>query len=74
MGANFLGNILMVVRNELRRDPTYSEFLNTQLEVMVDYTPLPQSQPQPAAENTVTYDEQEQLIPVAKIIKDNKHA
>lgn len=39
MGANFLGKILMEVRNELRRDENYAEFLNAPLEVTLDYTP-----------------------------------
>lgn len=44
MGANFLGKILGEVRNELRRDLSYSDFLNAPYQVMVDYTPPTQSQ------------------------------
>lgn len=39
MGANFLGKILMEVRNELRRDANYADFLNAPLRVTLDYTP-----------------------------------
>lgn len=45
MGANFLGKILVEVRNELRRDENYSEFLNAPLQVALDYTPPPPTHP-----------------------------
>lgn len=69
MGANFLGKILQEVRDELRRDMVYSEFLNARLEVTVDYTPqtLPPTQAQPTGQDPVTSDDQDQLISVANI-------
>lgn len=51
MGANFLGKILAEVRNELRRDPNYADFLNAPYQATLDYTPPSQSStadPQPA--------------------------
>lgn len=39
MGANFLGKILGEVRDELRRDLMYSDFLNAPYQVTLDYTP-----------------------------------
>lgn len=39
MGANFLGKILGEVRDQLRRDLTYADFLNAPYQATVDYTP-----------------------------------
>lgn len=44
MGANFLGKILGEIRDDLRRDLTYSEFLNAPYQVTLDYTPPAQSE------------------------------
>lgn len=67
MGANFSGKILEEVRSELRRDSDYTECLNAQLELTVDYTSPPLPLHQPEASDCVSGDKTDQLIPVANI-------
>lgn len=54
MGANFLGKSLMEVRDELRRDVNYANFLNAPLQVTLDYTPPTQPLPEgsPSSESS----------------------